>query len=876
MISLRVFFSRTLGLWSKRRMEARMDEELQCHLEMIAEEARLRGASPEEARYEARRQFGGVDQTKEACRDTRGWPALEAWLLDFRHASRGMMRAPGFALLAMAVLAVGIGASTTVFSILNTLFYRPLPYPHPERLVMMGEAYTRGQQSGPMAPVRYLDYVEWKKQGQSFESIVAYRAQPLIVNADTEPVRIRGEMVDRGYFEMLGVRPLLGRGFSPADHAPGAPAVLVLSEEYWRGSMDGRPDVIGKTLRVEGGPATVVGVMPGRMRATLIEGGPRLWMPLFPSRADLSSTKGAFSVLARLKPGVSLATARAEMAVIGNRLAATHPDPDRDPAVRVDGLQATLAAAASAPVAKVLIMAVACLLLTSCVNVSCLLLGRASQRRKEVALRIALGAGRGRLIRQFLSESLAFALAGGAAGVGLAFAATEWCSRKMGPLLVNDGIDRFVIDERVLGFALLVSLATAVVFGVLPAVRGSQVDVSSTMKDGGQGQSAGPARQRLSGLLVIVEVALSVVLVTSGGLLLYSIRQFWNFNWGIPLDQRLAMQAAPIERTYDTDARRMRYYSELLARARALPGVESAALVNAMPLHTGASTTQVKTEGAQPVHAGYRIISTGYHATAGLGLRAGRVFTEADTQDRPRVALISQSLAAKLWPGEEPLGRRLLVDGVPASVVGISTDLAQDIMRTPSYEICVPYLQAPPKSMRVLVRVAGDPGPVAAALRQAALALDPDVPLGEIQSLRAAWKQQGAPFEFVMGLLCSFAVAALVLAAAGIYGVTSRTVAMRTHEIGIRIALGADPRCVLRLVLGGGLKLALTGTLVGSLLALVMVKALLTRIWWLSPVSPLFWIAPVALLMAVLAATASLAPARRATSIAPVRALRAE
>ncbi len=374
---------------------------------MLEQDALRRGVPPEEARHSARREFGGIDQTKESYRDTRSFPAVEALLQDIRHTLRGMLRTPGFTLMVMAVLAVGIGASITVFSILNTLFMRPLPYPQPQQIVMLGGAYTRGQQVGPMAPVRYVEYLEWKKQAQSFASIVAYRIQPFVVSQGTEPERIRGERVDPGYFEMLGVQPMLGRGFAPGEYSPGAPPVLVLSEEFWRRTLNGRTDVIGTTLRLDGVPATVIGVMPGGLRATIIEGGARLWTPLIPSPAEQSLGEGAFAVLARLKPDVALSTARAEMAVIAKRLADQHPEPDRDHTVRVDGLQATLEWAASAPVAKVLIMAVVCLLLISCVNVSCLLLGRAAERRKEVALRSALGAGRGRLVRQFLSESLA-------------------------------------------------------------------------------------------------------------------------------------------------------------------------------------------------------------------------------------------------------------------------------------------------------------------------------------------------------------------------------------------------------------------------------------------------------------------------------------
>lgn len=805
-----------------------------------------------------------------------GFPAAETLLPDIRQALRGMFRAPAFTFMVMAVLAVGIGATITVFSILNTLFFRPLAYPQADRIVMLGEAYTRGQTMGPMAPVRWLDFVEWKKEARSFSDIAAYRNQTFVLNEGGEPVRVRGERVSAGYLEMLGVRPMLGRGFAIDEYSPAAPAVIIVSEEYWERALGGRADIIGKTLRVDGAPATVVGVMPGGLRATLIEGGARLWSPLIPSGEELSYDRGAFAVLARLAPGASIAGARAEMAVLGKRLADQHPDPDRDWTIRVDGLQETLNQAASAPVAKVLMMAVACLLLIACVNASCLLLGRAAERRKEIALRNALGAGRGRLVRQFLSESLLYAIAGGMGGVALARLAVAWCTAKMGPLLVDVGIREFAIDGRVLGFALIVSLATTLIFGILPALRGARVDLATTLKEGGGGHSAGSSRMRLTGLLVSVEVALSVVLVTSGGLLLNSIREYWRFDWKIPLEHRLAIQITPIERTYGTDAALTRFYGQFLQSVRDLPGVESAALVNSMPLHMGAYSVRVKAEGPESLEAGYRVISPGYHSTAGLAFRSGRLFAESDTDGRPPVSLVSESLAARLWPDKDPHGARIQVNGTWRTVVGVTADLPQDILRKPNYEVSVPYMQAPSKSMRVLLRVAGDPGTAVAAVRKAVRALDPDLPLGEVQTLEETKKLLGARFEFIIGLLGAFALSAMLLAGAGIYGVTARSVAVRTREIGIRMALGADPKRVMREVFRGGLKLALAGTVPGAFLALLMIKILLSKIWWMSPVSAFFWIAPVAVLMAVLAVSASLAPARRATRVATVSALRAE
>ena len=876
MTALRVFTSRLLGFWSKHRMEKRLNEEIQSHLELLEQEARQRGLTPAEARLAARREFGGRELAREQYRDTAGLPAVETLLQDFRHAARGMIREPGFALLVMAVLAVGIGACTTVFSILNTLFYRPLPYSHAERLVMMGGAYTRGQKSGPMAPVRYLEYEQWRKQAQSFEHIVAYRPETFVVAAGADPERVRGERIAPGYFEMLGVQPMLGRRFTEPEYSSGSQRVVVLSEEYWRRALNGRADVIGSTLRVDGGFATVVGVMPGRLRATLIEGGPRVWIPLVPSAAEQRYENAAFAVLARMKPGVTVAMARAEMAVIAKRLATEHPDPDRDFSIRVDGLQDTLSQAASAPVARVLIMAVSFLLLISCVNVANLLLGRTASRQKEAALRAALGAGRGRLVRQFLVESLAFAVTGCVAGVALAYGATSWCSAKMGPLLANDGIEKFTIDARVLAFALLISVATSVVFGILPAIRGSRVNVSDTLKEGGPGFSAGASRQRLNELLVVSEVTLSVVLVASAGLLLNSIAQYWRFDWGVPLDRRLAMEITPVERTYDTEAKRAALFSQVLARAQQLPGVESAALVNAMPLHLGAASTRVSIDGAEAVQAGYRVVSAGYQATAGLALRAGRALNNADGAGRAPVTLVSESLARKLWPGKDPIGARVQVNGTWRSVVGVTADLVQDVMRAPKYEVSVPYEQDLPKRIRVLLLINGDPAAAVTGLRDAVRALDPDLPFGDVQTLQAAKDQLGAPYEFVMGLISAFAVAAVLLAGAGLYGVASRAVAVRTREIGIRIALGADRRRVFGDVLRSGLRLAIAGTAVGSLLAMLMIKALLTKIWWVSPVSAFSWIVPVAVFMAVLALAASIAPARRATSITPSLALRAE
>ena len=876
MSALRVLAARTSGLWAKRKMEARLEEEMRCHMELLVEENIRRGMTAEEARRAARREFGGVEQVKETWRDTLGFPALDSFAQDVRHAIRAMRRNPGFSLLVVAVLAVGIGGATTVFSILNTLFYRPLRYPHPERLVLLGEAAARQRQGGRMTPVRHLIFEDWQAHAQSFEAIAAYRFEFFNVTVAGRPERVRGERVSQRFFEVLGVVPMLGRGFTASDCAPGAPAVVVLSEEYWRRALDGRSDVVGQTLRINGTPSTIAGVMPGRLRASLLEGSARLWAPLVPAGSERNRETPFAYVMARLKPGAGIERARSEMAVISKRLAAQYPAAEGELEARVQGLQDILREARSSPAAKVIMMAVALLLLTSCANAANLLLGRAASLQKEVALRVALGAARWRVVRHFLTESLAFAAAGGAAGFALGILGTAWCSARLASVLARDGIDGFAMDGRVLVFALLVSLATAIMFGILPALRGTGVDVCEALKESGPGHSGGVSRQRLTGLLVVVEVTLSVVLVTIAGLLISSISQYWRIDWGFPIERRLLAAVTPSEGNYGAEAARLRFYTELLARAQQLAGVELAAVAGTVPLDLGVPFLRVAAEKSDRAQAAYRAVSPAYHETLGIALRRGRLFNDADRQGGAPVALVSESLARKLWPEQEAVGARIQVNGTWRQVVGVTADVNQSMARMPRHEVAVPFTQAPPNSIRLVLRTHGEPSATAPSVRQMIAALDPDLPVTDLQTFHAASGMLRAPYEFILGLLGAFAVCALLLSGAGIYGVTSRGVAVRTREIGIRVALGAEPRQVLRGVLRTGLKLALAGTVLGSLGALFAIKALLTQIWWATPVPAFVWIVPVAAFMAALALVASFVPARRATSIAPAAALRAE
>ncbi len=871
--------SRFAALFSKQRLDRRLDEELRAHIEMMVEENVRQGMSPEEARHEALLAFGGVEQIKETYRDARGFRSIDTWMQDLRYAGRMIRRNPGFSALVGLVLALGVGANAAVFSVLNSLFLRPLPYPNAGQLVMADEVRL-GQNHGLyIGMTRYLNYQDWRIQNRVFSDMAAFRADIFNVNATGQAERVRGDRVSAEFFRLLDAKPLIGRALAAEDFEASAPRVAVLAHRYWLAQFDGRSDVVGRSVRVEGHPTTIVGVMPARFRSALIEGGARFWMPFIPEPAEISRDDFGVTVMARLKPGISIERARSDMSIIAQRLEQQYPDSNRDWGVRLQGLEELSVRAGTTSLPKLLLTAVALLLLTACANIANLLLARGVERRKEIALRVALGAGRLRVVRQLMVENLLFALLGAAGGLLAGYWLISLLSWAAVSILDESGLPKFEMDSRVLLFALGVSAMTAVLFGIVPAVRGARVDLNSALKEGGTGNSAGVSKRRLSGALVISQVTLSLVLLISAGLTVKGIYELYGFNWGFPLENRLSMGVALSSRSYGTDAKRLRFFRGLLDEAERLPGVQSAALVSALPVGFAPATARVRTSNSKeekPVSTAYRIVSANYMRALGIPLRKGRPFSEGDTSTSPAVALVNERMARKFWSETDPIGSRIEVNGVPRTIVGVIGDVVnQGLLQKPGYEVCTLYTQSTPAAMTLVIHASGNPLNLAAPARRIVERLDPDQPVFDVRSLRAAHERLCAPLGFILLLLSIFAAVALTLAGAGIYGVTAHSVSARTREIGIRVAMGASRGQVVSQVLAQAGKLALGGILAGGAAAFVMSRLVLSKIWWLGRTGPEL-IAGVALLLGLVALAASYVPARRATKIDAARALRAE
>ncbi len=866
----------------RRRRERDLDEEIAGHLAMAAAERVERGESPAQASAAAQRELGNEALVKEAARAQWGWGSLDRFRQDVRYGLRLLARSPGFAAVAIATLAIGIGASTAILSVVDAILLRPLAYADPERLVVLLHGDPRGD--GPVAPANYLD---WKARGRSFESMGAAEYWTPNLTGGETPEKVWALRMTPEVLPLLGVRPALGRFFLPSEAAAGANHVVVLGHGAWTRRFGADPGIVGRPITLDGEPYTVVGVMPPSFQfAPFWATNAEIWAPLDLMPRASSRTSSSLRIFARLRGGVSLDAARREIAAITAGLEREFPGTNRH--VAVTPLLEKVVGDVR-PALLVLLAAVGLVLSIACANVANMLLARSSARQREVALRSALGASRGRTIRQLLTESLVLAVAGGAAGA--AFGA--WALKVL-VTLAPEGIPRLAevrLDPRIFLATLGVSLLSAVLFGLAPAIQSSDVRLQDALNEGGR---AGSGREggRLRNVFVAAEVAIAIVLLIAAGLMtrsffaLQAIDPGWNPAGVVTLEVSVSgtRHAAP--------ALRAPLYREILDRLAAVPGVAAAGAINHIPIAGDIWRFPYAVEGrpaalpGESPSAAYRAVLPGYLSAMRLPLVRGRDVTLADDDGGARVVLVNERLAARQWPGEDAVGRRIMLDDVNwLTVVGVVKNAVRsEWSEAPEDEVYLPAFQTrelmnSPHPMAAyltyVVRTDGDPAALAASLRAAIRSIDPTLPISEVRTMRSIVAQANARARFQMLLLAAFAGAAALLAAVGIYGVMSYAVSKRTREIGVRMALGAEPGQVLRLVVGQGMAVALAGAGAGLVAALLLTRLMASLLYGVGATDPPTYASVAALLLAI-ALTASWLPARRAAHIDPMKALRSE
>jgi putative ABC transport system permease protein len=800
---------------------------------------------------------------------------------DVRHTARSLARAPGFAVTAVVVAALGIGATTATFSILDHALLRPLPFPEPDRLVRLWQDQSfRGYSQMEVSPPNFRD---WQRMSRSFEAIGAGHGVSANLVGHGEPRRLDGEAVTHQLLPLLGTAPALGRLFSAADDAPGAAGTLLLSDALWKTQFGGDPSVLGRSVLLDDEPFTIVGVMPPDFAYPNRE--TRFWVPArFTEEQYEDRTNNWLKLVARLEPGVSLEAARSEMRGIAAALERAYPRENAKNGATVNPLSQRLSNQ-SRLLVTALFGAALGVLLIACTNLANLLLVRAIARRKELAVRAALGAGRERLLRQLLTESLILALAGGALGVALAVAATPLLARLLPGTIPLMGVPE--VDPRILFFAAGLTTLTGLAFGILPALRACGDARADSLAEGERAGSGRPA-ERLRGALVVAEVAASVALLVCSGLLVRALWKLQGVDPGFRPEGALTLGTSLPFPKYDTPARRQVFYDRVVSEVRALPGVVDAGFISFLPMTMGGGIWPVGAEGEPPDAvrsrvASLRFATPGYFPALRVQLRSGRLLAETDTIDSPRVAVVSESFAKQNFPGGDPLGRRFTFAFEERTIVGVVGDVrVRGLERTSEPQVYLPYRQMPedggltffvPKHFVVRASVA--PATLLPAVREIVGRADPQIPVSDVRTLSDIVEGDTAPRRFQANALLVFAGAALLLAGIGIHGLLAFTVSQRAREIGVRMALGAEPRDVVGLVVRRGLVLAGAGVLVGVLVAAAAGRAMQALLAGVSPADPAALLAAVA--VAVLMTLAGcLAPALRAARLDPVAAMRAE
>ncbi|MGB7921783.1 MAG: ABC transporter permease [Pyrinomonadaceae bacterium] len=813
---------------------------------------------------------------------------IETLWQDVRYGMRMLLKRPGFTLVAVLALALGIGANSAIFSVVNAVLLRPLPFDDPERLVVVWE--KRPRQNRDAVPASPADFVDWQKQNQVFERMAAHMPRAFNLTGAGEPEQIVGQLVTADFFSVLGVKAAEGRTLLAEVDRPGGERAVVISHALWQRRFGGDRSLVGKSIRLDDEGVTVVGVMPPAFQYP--EGDSEMWVASravvpeasLPGNPDPLTIRSLhyLNVIARLKQGVTREQAQAEMETISGRLEQQYPNENTGHTSRVVSLHEQLVGDVR-PALLVLLGAVGFVLLIACANVANLLLARATARQKEMSIRTALGAGRLRLVRQLLTESTLLSLMGGAVGLMLAL----WGVDLLVALSPEDlpRLKEISLDGRVVGFTLSVSVLTGMIFGLAPALQASKQDLSGALKESARGASSGIGRRRTRNLLVIAEVALALVLLVGAGLM---VRSFWRLQQADPgfnPQNVVSMELSLPSSKYAKEEQMADFYKKVIGRIETLPGIESVGATWMLPLSGQDAGSGFEIEGRPPSAPGegqrstFSSVTPRYFRTMGIPLIKGRDFNDQDTATTPGAVIINETFARRYFPGEDPLGKRMRRGGENKpwlTVVGIVGDVKHlSLAAEPRTEFYLSSLQSPQSFMNVVVRTASDPVNLMAAIRQEVWAVDRDQPVANVETMRQLVANSVASARFNTLLLGVFASVAMILAAVGIYGIMAYSVIQRTHEIGIRMALGAGRRDILRMVVGQGMTLAVVGVAIGLLASFALTRVMSSLLYGVTATDPLTF-AGVALALVVVALLACYIPARRATKVDPMVALRYE